>query len=296
MTLEEEVRRLVIDGERATPEAGDLVGHKAALLPQYQLYLSALTRGAAPLLARADDYLRTVRAMRDPEAFADLEAGGRADPAPVDPETAGPLRLLDGYLGRLAATTVLILETGAGSLTLFALRGGVEPLPERVVLERGRKEFVAALVALLQRQRTDIDRLKGGKPITRELYTPIEEAAEAVWAALPAGIRTALEAASTILYLPSAFGDLSEFPLELVRDPGGWLGATRTVARLSSLRTLFELLSPNRTPSRLAPRALIVRARDAEDLSGADPEIDAVRNGLRAMHVAAEEPWRWNGR
>jgi hypothetical protein len=54
------------------------------------------------------------------------------------------------------------------------------------------------------------------------------------------------------------------------------------------MRTLLELLSPNRMPSRLQGPALIVRAGDSDDLMSADVEIDAVTRQLAAMKIEVD--------
>jgi hypothetical protein len=180
------------------------------------------------------------------------------------------------------------VESGTRVLTLFALRRGPGPLEERVTLERGTKDFVAALTALMERQRDDIARIGRRATIDRTFFEPIEAAARAAWATLPPGIRRALHEARTLLFLPSAFGDLGRFPLELLRTDEGWLGATRAVTRLPSFRTLLELLSPNRMPSQLAAAGLVVRAQDSDELAQADAEADAVALQMEGLELDAD--------
>jgi hypothetical protein len=223
--------------------------------------------------------------MRDADAVANLEfAPGGEDPS-LERIVGSPLRVLAAYLERLPETAVLVIETGAGALTLFALRGGKSPLEERIALERASKALVDALVNLMRQQREDIARIARREPTSKK---PIEQAAAAVWAAMPAAIRDAIGGARSLVYLPSAFGDLSAFPLELVRSEDGWLGADRSIARLSSLRTLFELLSPNRMPSQLDEGALVVRAQDSEELKGAETEVESVRRKLEGLGLKVE--------
>ena len=105
---------------------------------------------------------------------------------------------------------------------------------------------------------------------------------------MPEGVCSAIGDARSVLYLPSAFGDLSAFPLELLRADDGWIGATRSVARLSSMRTLFELLSAGRMPSKLDAEALIVRAQDSKELTRAEAEADEVCRQLLELGLAAK--------
>ncbi|HSO06188.1 MAG TPA: CHAT domain-containing protein [Pelomicrobium sp.] len=288
MSLEDDVRQLVIDGERAAREARDPLRQKAALQPQYGLYLKILSRSQRPRADCAEDYLRVVAAMRDELVYAALDSA--PDPGRPSPEriAGSPLLVLAAYLRRLPDTAVLVVESGANVLTLFALRGGCAPLEERIALERASKACVDALVELMRRQDEDLRRIGRRERITRTFFEPIERAAAALWESLPATIRSAIAGARCVLYLPSAFGDLSAFPLELLRAEDGWLGATRAVARLSSLRTLFELLSPGRMPSQLVAQALVVRAQDSPDLAKADAEAASVREQLQALGLAAD--------
>jgi len=288
MSLEDDVRTLVIEGEVALRKARTPGNHREALLPQYGLYLKILSRSKRPILARADDYLRVVRAVRDADTFANLE------PAPPDPAVSferlanSPLLILSAYLQRLPDTAVLMIEPAPGAVTLFCLTGGDSPLEERIALERASQPLVDALVGLLRQQYADIDRIEAREPITTALFEPIEQAGSAVWAEMPPGLRAVLNACGTILFLPSALGDLSALPLELVRGEDGWLGVTRSITRLSSLRTLLELLSPNRMPSSSDERALVVRARDSDELTGGEAEIASVSLELKRMGVAVD--------
>ena len=286
MSLEDEARQLIIDGEQTANERRSQLKLKAALQPQYELYLKVLIRSQRPKLERAEDYLRVVRAMREEHEFASLEFAPDVSHASIEEIAGSPLRVLAGYLERLPGTVVLIIERGVGVLTLFSLSGGSQPLAERVALERASKECVGAIVELMRRQDEDIHRIGRKEPITKAFFEGIEQAAVALWAAMPAAIRSAIGGARSVLYLPSAFGDLSAFPLELLRAEDDYIGATRSVARLSSMRTLFELLSPGRMPSKLNARALVVRAQDSKELSMADAEADAVCQSFETLGLA----------
>ena len=72
MSLEEDVRQLIIDGEEALHESRAPAKQKAALQPQYELYLKVLSRSKQPKVVCAEDYLRVVEAMRDDLASANL--------------------------------------------------------------------------------------------------------------------------------------------------------------------------------------------------------------------------------
>jgi CHAT domain-containing protein len=285
VSLEDDVRRVVIEGEKALREVRDQRSQKEALLPQYHLYLRVLSRSTLPKVVRAESYLRVVGAARDPIALANLEDTPDFDNPSIESLAGSPLLALAAYMERLSDTTVLLIETGANVLTLFTLSSGDAPLEERIALEQAGKSFVDALVNLIRQQQDDIDRIERREPITPGFSDAIEAAAAAVWSTMPPPIREAISRARTLLYLPSAFGDLGAFPLELVRGEQGWLGTTHSIARLTSLRTLFELLSPNRMPSQPSNEALIVRARDADDLTATDGEVDAVSEKLTALNL-----------
>jgi len=288
MTLEDEARQLIINGEEAAREARNTLKQKAVLQPQYELYLKVLTRSQRPKAARADDYLRVVRAMRDEQEFATLKLATDEEDSSIKGIVSSPLRVLGAYLERLPGTVVLMIERGFGVLTMFTLRGGSEPLEERIILERASKACVDSLVALMQQQDEDIERIRRLEPITNEFFERIERAAVALWTALPEAICSAISRARNVLYLPSSYGDLSAFPLELLYAEDGWLGTTRSVTRLSSIRTLLELLSPGRIPSKLDAHALVVRAQDSEELTKADVEADAVCQGLESLGLVAK--------
>ena len=287
MSLEDDARQLIIDGEQTAHEARNPLKQKAALQPQYELYLKVLSRSQRPKVERAEDYLRVVRAMREEHEFATLEFASDATHPSVERIAGSPLRVLAAYLERLPRTVVLMIERGVGVLTLFALSGGSAPLEERVALERASKECVAALVELMRQQDEDIQRIDRKERITQAFFERIEQAAAALWAAMPVAIRSAIGGARSVLYLPSAFGDLSAFPLELLRAEDDYIGVTRSVARLSSMRTLFELLSPGRMPSKLNAQALVVRAQDSKELTLADAEADAVCHEFETLGLAA---------
>lgn len=283
MRLEDEVRQLVIDGERAAREARNPTSQRAALQPQYTLYLKVLVHGSQPKLMRAESYLRVVAAMRDDIVYADLQLSPELVHPSFEHIASSPLRVLAAYLERVPDTVVLVIERGAGVLTMFALRGGSTPLEERIALERASKDCINAMIALMQRQNDDIARIAAREPVTNAFFAPIEKAAAALWDTFPDTIRAAICSARSLLYLPSAFGDLSAFPLELLRANGRWIATTHSIARLGSFRTLFELLSPGRMPSRLERRALVVRAQDSKDLLTADVEADDVCRQLSEL-------------
>jgi hypothetical protein len=282
VSLEQDLRRVVAEGERTLPRTGQRTAYKEALAPQYRLLLNLLTRPQPTTVARVDDYLRVIGAIREPNTLAGLEEPP-ADPPTLEWLLTSPLRILSSRLTRLPGTTVLIIETGAELLTLCAIRGGVAPLEGRIVLTRAPAELVNATIGLIGRHRHDIERIARKEPLDAALYQGLKAAGGAGWAALPEGIRSSLAQADTILYLPSAFGQLSELPVELWWTGTDWLGATRAIARFPSLRTLVETLSPNRFPARLDPRGYIIRATQSDDLTHAEREINGVTAALQAM-------------
>ncbi len=285
MSLEQDLRRVVAEGERTLPDTAQRTAYKEALAPQYRLLLNLLTRPQPTTVARVDDYLRVVGAIREPNTLAGLEQTP-ADPPTLEWLLTSPLRILSSRLARLPGTTVFTIETGADLLTLCAIRGGPEPLDARIFLMRASAELVTATVDLIRRHRDDIERIARKEPLDAALFEGLRAIGTTAWAALPAGIRSSLEQADTILYLPSAFGQLSEVPIELWWTGAEWLGATRTIARFPSLRTLVETLSPNRFPASLDPRAYIVRADRNDGLTHAEREVTGVTAALQAMAFA----------
>jgi len=288
MSLEEDVRQLIIDGEEALRESRAPAKQKAALQPQYELYLKVLSRSKQPKVVCAEDYLRVVEAMRDDLVSANLGFAPAGDHPSVERIVSSRLRVMGAYLERLPETVVLIVERGVGVLTMFALRGGSDGLEDRIALERASKQCVEALIDLMKRQGDDIERIRRDERITKAFFAPFEQAAGALWAALPEAIRAAISGSRSILFMPSAFGDLAGFPLEVLRTEEGWLGATHSISRLSSMRTLLELLSPNRMPSKLDARAMVVRAQDSKELTKADAEVDAVSRQLERLGLEVE--------
>jgi CHAT domain-containing protein len=281
------VRELIINGERALSDARNRADRKQVLQPQYQLYLTALGRSKSLNVERAEDYLRIVRAIREDQALASLELAPRNASLDLEKNVGSPLRVLDAYLKRLPRAMVLVIESGVDVLTLLSLSSGNETLEDRITLKEGSKELLHQMEALIQQQLIDLNRIAEQEPITSDFSTSIERIARAVWLTMPPEIRSALCASDTIFYLPGS-GDLSLFPLELLRADDGWLGVTHSIVRLSSMRTLFELLSANRMPSKLGEQALVVRAQDIEELTSADAEIDSVRSALGALELSVE--------
>lgn len=276
MSIEQDLRRLIAAGEQALQDEGWRGQGKEPLMPQYRLLLRLLARVRPATPARVDDYLRVVCALREAHELAALP---ESDASNVP---SGPLAPLAAYLEYLPDHVLLAIEPGAEVLTLFALRGGAGPLDGRIALSTASAELVAALEQLIRQHRDDVERMRRAEPLDDALYEALRVAGGRVWAALPPEIQAALAPARTILHWGSTSGSLSELPLELLHTGTGWLGTTRAVGRLTSLRVLLEMLSPNRMPSRLARSAHVVRARDlqAGDLAHADAEIDLVRYQL----------------
>jgi hypothetical protein len=287
--LEEDIRRVIDENERNLPSSGRRAVFKEALLPQYRLLLNALSRPEATV-SRVDDYLRVLGAIREPEVLANLaDASTNAAPS-LDRVLTSPLRVLASRLTRLERTIVLTIEPGVDILTVCSIRSGPEPLEQRLILTKASPEFVKAAIELVSRQRDDIERIRNNEPLDEVLFEGLKASGAAAWDTLPEALRISLEQAATIFYLTSAYGQMSELPIELLWTGNEWLGTARTISRFPSLGNLMETLSPNRIPAKLEASALIVRADP--DLSYGDQEASGVAEKLGALEVTVKEERR----
>jgi CHAT domain-containing protein len=288
VSVEADLRRLIAQGEGALHDGGWRGQGKEPLLPQYRMLLRMLARVRPATEARIDDWLRVVRALRDEHELAALP-----DPAldhGADSPLDSPLAVLSAYLRRLPDHVLLAIEPGADVLTWLALRGGPGPPADRVALACATPEGVHAIEQLIAQHQADVERLQRGAPVDETLYEPMRRAAQQAWDTLPPAVAALLAPAPTVLYWASPFGSLGELPLELLHDGTQWLGISHVIGRVVSWRTLLEMLSPNRMPSSLAPRARIVRANDlagTDELDSADPEIAAVERQLQHRGLTA---------
>jgi tetratricopeptide (TPR) repeat protein len=283
----EQLRRVIRDWEEPLREAPDAFNRflaKRQLDPVYRMTLLALARDGGA--AAAGDYLRVIRALREPERFADLPAGDE------DVPVLDPVAVLDARLGALDATAVLVLAGAAGVMSVFVLAGGDGPLETRLCLATAGEAFTEHMAGLTLGQAEDLAAVATGRlPADHRAGAALERAGTALWDTIPERARRLILGAQTILYLPDTFGVLDELPVELLRHDGGWLGLTHVIARFPSPRTLAETLSPNRLPSVLGTSAYVLRADDPpgfDPLPSADAEAERVPRYLGLLGLDAE--------
>lgn len=293
--LLDETRQNVIEAERTVARGPDRKSRfvdKAPIVPAYQLLLGQLaSRGG---VAAAEDYLRLVAAMREPEALADLpkpSACESGNPAGLADRIFSPLQVLDAHLRHLPGTTVFITQSGARVLSYLALPAGHEALEDRLLLGVFQPEFAPAALRVVEEQMAELGAILTGRLSARsEASSSLMESCRAAWSHLPERLRECLLASETILYAPDPFGSIDEIPLELFRTDDGWLAGTRVVARQGTLSTLMEMLSPNRSPSLLSDQAYLVRAEDPPEfdpLPHADQELRQVTRCMGLIGLAA---------
>src|SRR5262249_17835892 len=164
-----------------------------------------------------DDYFRVVRALHDADALANLKPD---EGSSVERHVDSPARIIAAYLARLPTTVLLTIEPGLNTLMLAVIRGGTGSLERRAALTAGSAQLTAAVTELIKQHREQATRIGGGEPLNDSLYEPITDAGRAAWKALPTEIALALDGAATIVYLTSAFGNMSEFPVELLVNNG----------------------------------------------------------------------------
>lgn len=288
-------RQHVIEAERAVarkPDRKSRFVDKAPIVPAYQLLLGELAgRGG---VAAAEDYLRLVTAMREPEALAGLReprAGESAAPTRLADRVFSPLAVLDAMLCHLPGTTVFVVQSGAGVLTYLALPAGQEPLEERLLLGVFQPGFAPTALRMVEEQTAELDAILTGRlPVCSEANAGLTESCRAAWTQLPERLRDCLLAAETIVYAPDPFGSIDEIPLELFLTDDGWLAGPRVVARQITMRTLLDMLSPNRLPSLVSDRAYLIRAEDPPEfdpLPQADQELRQVTRCMDLIGLAA---------
>jgi tetratricopeptide (TPR) repeat protein len=290
--LLDEARRSVVEAEGTIADRPDVKNRfvdKAPIEPGYQLLLGQLARRGT--VADADDYLRLIRALREPEALADLP-DQPVEASDLAGRVTSPLHVLDAHLRHLPGTSVLVLQSAAQVLTYLALRAGDGPLEERLLFGALDAGTPPLLERLLRLHLAELDAMLTGRLAARSAPAPeLVETCAAAWRQLPGPLRACLLASSVILYAPDPFASIDEIPIELLRTEQGWLGTTRVIARQLTFRTLMELLSPNRAPSLLSNRAYLVRAEDPpgfDPLPRADAEMDRVERSMRLLGLDPE--------
>ena len=282
-----ELRALIRESEEPLwrqPDVRNRFLQKRQIDPVYRMLIGALARDGEA--AGAGDYLRLIRALREPERFADL-------PSEDDgPPYLDPVAVLDAHLAALADTAVVVLQGAGDVVTVLVLAGGDGPLESRLCLAVAGDAFTEHAAGLTLGQQEDVAAVSTGRlPADHPAGEELERAGAALWATLPERARQLILRARTILYLPDNFGVLDEIPLELLRHESGWLGLSHVIARFPSHRVLAETLSPNRLPSLLGTRAYVLRAQDPPDLDplpSADMEAERVPHYLRLLGLDPE--------
>ena len=275
--IEADLRALIHDWERYLRESDASIGTrmgfaaKAHLTAPYRLLLEVI---AADPCDRQRDYAAVLLALREPGEL------GALDVLPEPPELPGVLEVIASYLE--PGTCVLFADVSATALT-FAIVESDGPS-----ISAGSDELLEALQSLQTAYHEAMARRRAGLDVGTGL--DIETAGAAVWAALPAEVRRAIEGAQTILYSPDANTDIDELPLELVRTPDDWLGTMATIARFPSPGAILTRLAP-RPPAPERSRTGLVAVAGAPEgfpeLTAAEAEATDIVRFLGLLELVA---------
>jgi CHAT domain len=283
--LDADVRALVDDYESYAREAGSDEAKfekvKSDLEGPYRLLLEVLARDVESGRTTLDDLFGLISALRDER----LVVGPEWLPDFAFPDLRSrPLRLLDRRLARLADTALLIFEPAFDRTVAVVLEAGVTPMWERVDVAILGEDFNSAAAQLIRVSQLTSDVLiaRGATPEQLD-SAPMERAAVALCAALPASILARIGRARTLLVSASSYGQLDELPIEALRFDDEWLGIGRVVSRFPNLGSLLDALAPNRYNTVAPSVALVIRAEDPEDL---DVLSAADRDAERVAHCA----------
>lgn len=287
---EQELRAIVAGYEELLTEAGRDLSERArlraALEPAYRSLLARLAQRFAEDPDVLDELLSIVAGLRDEAATSLRSQDEDAAELALDGLRTRPLGLLDRRLGRLPGAVLLLAEPGSPGMVLVALRGsgGGEP---RAAVALGDAELVFAAQDLI-----DSYAAAAGSIIAREVSetdldpAPVEAAAARFAAAIPAPIRDAVNAATTVYWSPSAAGGGDALPFELVPIGALPVGLERAVVRVPSLRVLADILAPNRFNLQPGSTAVVVRAGEVAELVSlpeAGREVDGAQRGMTAL-------------
>jgi tetratricopeptide (TPR) repeat protein len=287
-TLLRDVEELIIAYEARPPDVSDGV-LRMNLDSAYRLWLTLTT----PLIANDEllthRYLAQLYALR--EGLTDSMTAWRRDVGATGKTILSEVAILAARFARQERSVLLLFETGVGRLLLTTLRGGSGPLAERVRSAVASEEFGTAIEKLLRTRRAATDALVDRAiPIKSPPPERFLAACRDAWATLPSEIRAELTRAETLVVCLSNWGDLDEVPLELLHDGDEFLGLTKGIVRVVSMRQLAASLSDNRVNVAPSGSALIVRATDVEAvglLREASGEVADVQNCLRTLGVSA---------
>jgi tetratricopeptide (TPR) repeat protein len=294
INIEEPVRQVVEEYEQNLRQKKDIRNlqiYKKIVEPAYTLLLTLLAQKKDADPERAKNYLKVVGALREPYTLATAYEIQRTHSSreiqELDSKVNNPVWIIGSYLSYLPSTVLIFVQSGVNALTFFALRGGNDPLERRITLQLGPKELLDAIKDLLYYYYEEQEAILAGRKFYHEPASEnLVETCKRVWTLLPEGIRSYILSSDTVLYSPDPFGNIDDVPLEILRTPQGWLGVTHAISRQTSLRTILEMLSPNRTPSLLSNYACTVRAEDPQGfdkLTFADREVSDVTRYLRIL-------------
>jgi len=203
-----------------------------------------------------------------------------------------PVELSDAHLACRPDTTMLMFESGVDCLLVFVLQGGTTPLANRCRCATLGPEFTSAFVALLRATDEENTRILQHRTAPRgPVAEDISGAGGEIWQHLPQEVRAIIQSSKRLLVVLSPFGNLSEFPVDLILSEEGWLGLTHAISNANSLESLIALLADNGTPRQLSSTALVVRAGDPEGMAPLEHSQDEAEDVVRyaeALGLAAK--------
>jgi hypothetical protein len=255
---------------------------RGMLLSAYGLLVNMIAADRAALPDRLRLLFQIFYAARTPNAVAML-AG--TDGTAYDSARFGVDVLLARW-SALEGAVLLVWEVGPEDLVLTTLASGGGPLSDRMRVECIPIERASVLIECIEATREASERMSmRAIGLKRSSASVMEQAARAVWDELPASVRDALLAADTIHYAPPNEGALDELPLEALHDGEEFLGVSKVICRVPSLRHLSDLLAANRYRQTAPSRALLVRAKDPQRAE----DDDTVKQQADLIIAAVEE-------
>jgi len=204
------------------------------------------------------------------------------DVASVGTPPAGLILALD-RLQRIAyaleqhpRSLAVVIQHHANGVRFICVSGGTRSSVQ--IIDAGQP-FIEAAVRLSNRLREDLSIFE----LTADEPDPAGavQACQDAYRALPARLRTAIEASDTLLVVPDYRASGHDIQLELFHDGKAYLAVTRVVARFTSLRALTRAVEHSARRAR-HPRALV--------LSSSHPPgwDELVRTKLDTMHIRSD--------
>jgi tetratricopeptide (TPR) repeat protein len=288
--IRDDLRRLVADYQallRSTGTDGlEYAAARVALDQPYRLLLTVLAEGRSGGLDSLQELLGIVAALRDESSVVEADPVAGLPAADLPRALGSPVGLLDRRMRRLPGAVLLVLEPGVDCAVFIVLEGGNAPTAGRLTVATAGREIAAPAGSLLDEFKMSssllITRASGAKALDA---TPLRAAGEALTGAVPDSVRQALARAETVFYSPSPMANADEVPLELIRVDDDYLGLTRAVARIPSLKHLLQILAPNRVNRVPLRRAAVVRAVDPPELDPLGAADEDTANAARALGV-----------